>query len=274
MRPGCSAGPFYPRHKNAGKILRNGFGHGIGRIAVFHQAPYLDCAFEPDALILHDRARIQAGSLFRGRSHMQRQKRPIERLGQRSSRRRRRCRRIVALHSQQHRPARSRPVWTCVPVCRYRQYRARRQSHQAFGDGPHHDGADAFHPLGANHDQPGLVLPGNIHQHLGHRALPHLGMAVNPFAQQFAGQLVQHLARRFRHVTQHAAGNRIHRGILHWIQAVCQHNPRSVVGRQLARVLEGRLCVASQVRRDHNGRQAVFKAHHCLPAAAVTCIGV
>ena len=80
--------------------------------------------------------------------------------------------------------------------------------------------------------------------------------------------MIQHLARRFRHVAQHGAGNRIHRGVFHRIEAVGQHNPRPVMGGQLARVLEGCFCLALQVRRDHNGFQAVFKAHDCLLAAA------
>ena len=87
------------------------------------------------------RAGIQAAALFRGRAHMQRQKRPIERLCQRSSRCRRRRSRIVPLHGQQHRSARSGPVRTRIPIRGYRQHRTRRQSHQAFGDGPHHDRA-------------------------------------------------------------------------------------------------------------------------------------
>jgi hypothetical protein len=47
-----------------------------------------------------------------------------------------------------------------------------------------------------------------------------------------------------------------------------QHNPRPVVGGQLARVLKGRFRLTLQVRCDHNGLQALFKAHARLPAAA------
>ncbi len=64
VRPGCSAGPFYPGNQNAGMVFRDGFGHGIGRIAVFHQATYLDCALELDALNPPSRCRDSGRPLF------------------------------------------------------------------------------------------------------------------------------------------------------------------------------------------------------------------
>ena len=92
-------------------------------------------------------------------------------------------------------------------------------------------------------------------------------MAVNPLAQQVACQLVQHFARRIRQMIQDASGNRVYCGVLHRIEPMRQHNPRPIGQGQLARILQSCLRLALEVRRDHNGLQAVFKAHGCLPAA-------
>ncbi len=113
-----------------------------------------------------------------------------------------------------------------------------RQPHQLLGNGADNHRTRAFHPLGADHDQPGLVLPGHIHQHLGHRALANLRVAMDAFPNQTAGQFVQSRARLIGELPQDPAGHSIDRGIVQRVQAVREHNPGTVCAGHLAGILQ------------------------------------
>jgi hypothetical protein len=133
-----------------------------------------------------------------------------------------------------------------------------------LGDGSHNHRTGALHALGADHDQPGLVLPGHIQKHLRHRALANLRVAMDALAKQVAGQFVQHRARLFGQPGQNLAGNRIHFGIFYGVDAVRHYNPRTIGSGQLAGILQSGFRAAAQISGHDNGLQAACKTHERL----------
>jgi hypothetical protein len=89
----------------------------------------------------------------------------------------------------------------------------------------------------SQHDQPGIILPDHVQQHLDDRALPQFRVTVNTLVKKVSCHLVKCDAGVLRELPQHAAGDGFNRRIVNRIKAVRQDNARSVRGRELAGIL-------------------------------------
>jgi hypothetical protein len=77
-----------------------------------------------------------------------------------------------------------------------------------------HDRTRAVVTFSPYHDEPRLVLSGDIHKHLRHCALADLRMAVNTLQNQVRAHLVEHSSRLFRQAPQNPARHGINRGVI------------------------------------------------------------